>query len=46
MRALSCVIALVFLLTGPSPADPADRDMPGVGPILNPAPDIMTAIGQ
>lgn len=30
MRALSCVIALVFLLTGPSLAGSADRDMPGV----------------
>jgi len=31
MRALSCIIALVFVLTGPSLAGSADRDMPGVG---------------
>jgi hypothetical protein len=53
MRALSCVIALVFLLTGPLLAGSADRDMPGVGtfiycgsPILNPASDMRAAIGQ
>jgi hypothetical protein len=51
MRGLSRVIALVCLLTGPSPAGSADRDMPGVGtfiycgsPILNPAPDMMAAL--
>ena len=31
MRALSYVIALVFVLTGPSLAGGDDRDMPGVG---------------
>jgi len=31
MRALSYIIALVFVLTGPSMAGSADRDMPGVG---------------
>lgn len=52
MRALSYVIALVFVLTGPSLAGDADRDMPGVGtftycgsPIVTPAPAVMAAIG-
>jgi hypothetical protein len=52
MRALSYVIALVFVLTGPSLAGSADRDMPGIGtftycgsPIVTPAPDVMAAIG-
>jgi hypothetical protein len=52
MRALSFMIALVFVLTGPSLAGSADRDMPGVGtftycgsPIVTPAPDVMAAIG-
>ena len=31
MRALSYIIALVLVLTGPSLAGSADRDMPGVG---------------
>jgi hypothetical protein len=31
MRALSCIIALAFVLTGPSLAVSTDRDMPGVG---------------
>jgi hypothetical protein len=51
MRALSFMIALVFVLTGPSLAGSADRDMPGVGtftycgsPIVTPAPDVMAAI--
>jgi len=51
MRALSYVI-LVFVLTGPSLAGSADRDMPGIGtftycgsPIVTPAPDVMAAIG-
>jgi hypothetical protein len=53
MRALSYVIALVFLLTGPSLAGSADRDVPGVGtftycgsPVVTPAPDVMVAISQ
>ena len=53
MRVLSCIIALVLLLTGPSLAGSADRDMPGVGtftycgsPILKPTPDMMAAISQ
>jgi hypothetical protein len=53
MRALSYMIALVFVLTGPSMAGSADRDMPGVGtftycgsPVMTPPPDMMAAIGQ
>ena len=48
MRALSYVIALVFVLTGPSLAGSADRDMPGVGtftycgsPIVTVAPELV-----
>jgi hypothetical protein len=53
MRALSYVVALVFVLTGPSLAGSADRDMPGVGafaycgsPLATPVPDMMAAISQ
>jgi hypothetical protein len=53
MRALSYMIALVFVLTGPSMAGSADRDMPGVGtfiycgsPLVTPAPDMRAAISQ
>ena len=53
MRALSYLIALVFVLTGPSLAGSADRDMPGVGtftycgsPVVMPAPGMMAAISQ
>jgi hypothetical protein len=53
MRALSYIIALVLVLTGPSLAGSADRDVPGVGtliycgsPILTLAPDLMAAGGQ
>jgi hypothetical protein len=53
MRALSYVIAVVFVLTGPSPADQAVRDLPGVGafiycgsPIITPAPQAMAATGR
>ena len=53
MRALSYIVALVFVLTGPSLAGSADRDMPGVGtftycgsPILMPAPEMVAAISQ
>jgi hypothetical protein len=53
MRALSYVIAFVFVLTGPSMAGSADRDLPGVGtftycgtPIATSAPNLMAAIGQ
>jgi hypothetical protein len=31
MQGLSCIIALVFLLTGPPLAGSTDRDVPGVG---------------
>jgi hypothetical protein len=53
MRALSYVIALVFVLTGPSLAGSADRDMPGVGtftycgsPVVTPTSEVMAAISQ
>lgn len=53
MRALSYVIALVFLLTGPSLAGSADGDLPGVGtftysgsPIVVPAPEIVASLGH
>ena len=53
MRALSYVIALVFLLTGPSLAGSADGDLPGVGtfaycgsPIATPAPGMVAALGR
>jgi hypothetical protein len=53
MRALSYIIALVFVLTGPSLAGSADRDMPGVGtftycgsPIVTIAPDLVAAVSQ
>ena len=53
MRALSCLIALVFLLTGPSLAGSADRDMPGVGtftycgsPVVTPEPDLAAVVNE
>jgi len=53
MRALSCVIALILVLTGPSRAGSADRDLPGVGtftycgsPIMTPLPDMTAAFSQ
>jgi hypothetical protein len=53
MRALSYIIAVVFVLTGPSLAGSADSDVPGVGiftycgsPVVTPAPEIVAAIGQ
>ena len=53
MRALSYLIALVFVLTGPSLAGSADRDMPGVGtftycgsPVVASVPELMAAISQ
>ena len=53
MRALSYVIALVFVLTGPSLAGSADRDLPGVGtfvycgsPIVAAPLELIAAIGQ
>jgi hypothetical protein len=53
MRALSYLIALVFVLTGPSLAGSADRDMPGIGtfsycgsPVVTPASELMAAVSQ
>ena len=53
MRALSYIFALVFVLTGPSLAGSADRDMPGVGtftycgsPIVTIAPDLVATVSQ
>jgi hypothetical protein len=53
MRGLSYIIAIVFVLTGPSLAGSADRDMPGVGtftycgsPVLTIAPDMMVLVSQ
>jgi hypothetical protein len=53
MRALSYLIAFVFVLTGPSLAGSADRDLPGVGtfiycgsPILSPTPEMVASVGQ
>jgi len=53
MRALGYTFILVFVLTVPSLAGSADRDMPGVGtftycgsPVVMPAPDVMAAITQ
>ena len=53
MRTLSYIIALVFVLAGPSLAGSADRDMPGIGTFtycgsryLTPAPEVVAAVGQ
>ncbi len=53
MRALSYIIALAFVLTGPSLAGSADRDMPGVGtltycgtPVVAIAPDLAAVVSQ
>ena len=53
MRALSYIIALGLVLTGPSLAGSADRDMPGVGtftycgsPVVTPGPEVKVALGQ
>jgi len=53
MRALSYIIALAFVLTGPSLAGSDDRDMPGVGtfiycgsPVVTIAPDSVAVISQ
>jgi hypothetical protein len=52
MRPLSYIIALVFVLTGPSLAGSADGDLPGVGtfiycgsPVVA-APARVAALGQ
>jgi hypothetical protein len=53
MRALSCVIALVLLLTGPSLAGTPDSDLPGIGtftyngsPIPDHAATVVAALGR
>src|SRR6266568_879136 len=53
MRVLSYIIALVFVLTGPSLAGSADRDMPGVGtftycgsPVVAIAPDMVAEVSR
>ena len=53
MRALSYIIALVFVLAGPSLAGSDDRDLPGVGtfsycgsPIKTPAAKVVAQLGQ
>ena len=53
MRALGYVLVLVFVLTGPSLAGSADRDLPGVGtftycgsPVVTPAPGMVVAFGH
>ena len=53
MRALSYMIAVVFVLTGPSLAGSADRDLPGVGtftycgsPVLTTPPELVAVLGQ
>jgi hypothetical protein len=53
MRALSYIIALGLVLTGPSLAGSADGDLPGVGtfsycgsPITTSAPKLMASVGQ
>ena len=53
MRALSYIMAIAFVLTGPSLAGSADRGMPGVGtfiycgsPAVTITPDLVAVIGQ
>ena len=53
MCALSYLLALVFMLTGPSLAGSANRDLPGVetfvycgSPVVVPAPELLAALGQ
>jgi hypothetical protein len=53
MRAVSCMIAVILVLTAPSLAGSADGDLPGVGtfsycgtPILAPAPEVVAALGH
>ncbi len=54
MRALSYIIALVFVLTEPSLAGSSDRGLPGIGtfaycgsPIVAaPAPEMLAQLGQ
>ena len=51
MRALSFMMTLFFVLTGPSLAGSADRDLPGAGtfsycgsPVATSAPGLMAAL--
>jgi hypothetical protein len=53
MRALSYIIAVAFVLAGPSLAGSSDPDLPGVGtfsycgsPIVTPMPRLMASVGQ
>jgi hypothetical protein len=53
MRILSYIVALLLVLTTPSLAGSADRDLPGVGtfihcgaPILIPAAELTAGLGQ
>jgi hypothetical protein len=53
MRALSYMIVLALVLTGPTMAGSADRGLPGVGtftycgtPIATSGPKLMAAIGR
>jgi hypothetical protein len=53
MRALSYVIAVVLVLTGPSLAGPAAPDLPGIGtfgyrgsPIATPGSEVAATVGQ
>ena len=53
MRAVSYIIALVFVLIGPSLAGSADRDMPGVGtftycgsPVVTVEPDLAEVVSE
>jgi hypothetical protein len=53
MRAISYMIAVILVLTGPSLAGSADGDLPGVGTfgyggtrILAPAPEVVAALGH
>jgi hypothetical protein len=53
MRALSNIIALAFVLTGPRLAGSADGDLPGIGtftccgsPIVAPPPQLMAQVSQ
>jgi hypothetical protein len=53
MQGFSTMIAVVFVLTGPSLAGSTDRDLPGIGtfaysgsPILTAVPQLTTSIGH
>jgi hypothetical protein len=48
MRAFSTMIAVVLVLSRPSLAGSAGRDLPGISgsPILAPAPQLTTSIGH